>query len=90
MRWLWNAKSYKTIFRYTEDRPAVQSAYIEPQLPMMYDLSSDPHEDANLWWTALTNGWMLGPVIKLITEYEVRVKEYPNIKVGEEFDGYKK
>jgi arylsulfatase len=57
---------------------------------MMYDLSSDPHEDANLWWTALTNGWMLGPVIKLITEYEVSVKEYPNIKVGEEFDGYKK
>ena len=50
-------KFYKTVFRYTADSdgPAIQSGYIKPQLPMMYDLSSDPHEDFNLWWTDLTN-----------------------------------
>jgi arylsulfatase A-like enzyme len=80
---------YKVIFRYTTDAPAVQSPYVEPQLPMFYDLSSDPHEDYNLFWTDLTMGWMLAPCFKLIEEFEVSVKKYPNIKVGEEFEGYK-
>ncbi len=82
-------KFYKTVFRYTADDPAIQSGYIKPQLPMMYDLSSDPHEDSNLWWTDLTNAWMLAPNFKAIAEYERSVKEYPNIKVGEDFTGYR-
>ena len=55
-------KVSKTIFRYTEDRPAIQSGYIKPQIPMNYYLSSDPHEDFNLWWTDLTTGF--GPAIE--------------------------
>jgi hypothetical protein len=38
----------------------------------------------------LTNGWILAPDFKLIGEYERSLKEYPNIKVGEDFKGYKK
>jgi arylsulfatase len=85
-------KIYKIIFRYTDNiqSPAIQSHYITPQLPMVYDLSSDPHEDNNLTYTDLTNGWMLGPAFKLIGEYERSIKEYPNIKVGEDFKGYEK
>jgi len=85
-------KNYKTIFRYTANAPdpAIQNPYVKPQLPMFYDLSSDPHEDTNLFWSDLTMGWMLAPSFKLIFEYEKSVKEYPNIKVGEEFEGYKK
>jgi arylsulfatase A-like enzyme len=83
-------KFYKTVFRYTVDSPAIQSGYVKPQFPMMYDLSSDPHEDSNLFYTDLTNGWMLGPVFKLIGEFERSVREYPNIKPGEEFKGYPK
>lgn len=85
-------KIYKTIFRYTADssRPAMESGYIKPQLPMFFDLSSDPHEDQNLFYTSLTNGWMMAPDFRLIIEYERSIKEYPNIKVGEEFTGYKK
>jgi arylsulfatase A-like enzyme len=85
-------KIYKTIFRYTHDdaqSPAIQNPYIVPQFPMFYDLSSDPHEDNNLFYSDLTNGWMLAPAFKIIGEYERSVKEYPNIKVGEEFKGYK-
>jgi len=44
---------------------------------MVYDLSSDPHEDNNLTYTDLTNGWMFGPVCKLIAEYERSIKEHP-------------
>ena len=83
-------KIYKTIFRYTADSPdpAIQSGYIKPQLPMMYDLSSDPHEDNNLFYTDMTCGWMGAPAFKLVGEYELSVKKYPNIKVGEDFKGY--
>ena len=37
------------IFRYTENtvHSAIQSGFITPQFPMLYDLSSDPHEDNN-------------------------------------------
>jgi arylsulfatase A-like enzyme len=81
-------KIYKTIFRYTESL-AIEKPYIAPQFPMIYDLSSDPHEDNNLFCSDLTCGWILGPDFKLIAEYERGLKEYPNIKVGEDFKGYK-
>jgi arylsulfatase len=85
-------KMIKTVFRYTANSPdpAIQSGYIKSQFPMMYDLSSDPHEDSNLSWTDLTNGFLLAPVLKAIAEYERSVKQYPNIKVGEDSTGYKK
>jgi arylsulfatase A-like enzyme len=83
-------KNLKTVLRYAADSPAIQSEYIKPQLPMMYDLSKDRHEDSNLWYTDLTNGWILAPDFKLIGAYEASIKKYPNIKVGEDFKGYKK
>jgi arylsulfatase A-like enzyme len=85
-------KIYKMIFRYTENtvHPAIQSGFTTPQFPMFYDLSSDPHEDSNLFYTDLTCGWMLAPAFKLIGAYERSLKEYPNIKVGEDFKGYQK
>jgi len=37
-----------------------------------------------------TIGWVLAPNFKLISEYQRSLKEYPNIKVGDDFKGYKK
>lgn len=54
----------------------------------MYDLSSDPHENSNLWWTDLTQGWILAPVSGMIQEYQLSLRKHPNIKVGEDFKGY--
>jgi hypothetical protein len=82
-------KICKTVFRYTEPH-SIGKGFITPQFPMCYDLSSDPHEDNNLFETDMTNGWMLAPCFKLISEYQRSVKEYPNIKVGDDFKGYKK
>jgi len=83
-------KIYKVIFRYTQDapRPAIEQPYVKPQFPLFYDLSSDPHEDNNLFYSDLTNAWMLAPVSRVIAQYERSVAEYPNIKVGEDFKGY--
>lgn len=81
VRW----KIFKNIFRYSEglDKPIVK-----PQFPMTYDLSSDPHEDWNLFNTRLTNGWVFAPVFRLIGAYEESLRTYPNIKPGEDFKGY--
>jgi arylsulfatase len=81
---------YKMILRYAPGPPleAINHGYITPQLPMFFDLSSDPHEDFNLWSTTLTMGWVLMPMGEVINGYEESVKKYPNIKPGEEFKGY--
>ncbi len=78
-------KIYKMISRYSEgiDKPIVTS-----QFPQFYDLSSDPHEDINLTSSQLTNVWMIAPCIRIIEEYEMSLKKYPNITPGEEFNGY--
>jgi arylsulfatase len=85
-------KIYKTIFRYTESTlsPAIQSGFIKPQFPMIFDLSSDPHEDNNLFYTDLTIGWIMAPNFKIIGEYQRSIKQWRNIKVGEDFKGYGK
>jgi hypothetical protein len=82
-------KTYKTIFRYTEN-PAMEKPYIKPQFPMIYDLSSDPHEDNNLMYTDMTIGWLMAPNFKIMGKYQRSLKKYPNIKLGEDFQGYEK
>ena len=81
-------KIYKTIFRYAQSPVSIQQPYVKAQIPMIYDLSSDPHEDNNLMYTDLTLGWVYAPSFKWIEGYEQSVKKYPNIKVGEDFKGY--
>ena len=78
-------KIYKVIFRYSE---GIDKPIVKPQFPMFYDLSSDPHENWNLMNTKLDNVWMLAPVYRAITEYEMSVKKYPNITPGQDFKGY--
>ena len=33
-------------------------------------------------------GWMLGVALKFVADYHKSVAQYPNIKTGEEFEGY--
>lgn len=63
--------------------------FVEPQIPLFYDLSSDPHEDNNLFSGNLTCAWILGPVVRIIGAYEKSIAQYPNIKPGEDFKGYR-
>ena len=83
-------KIYKTIYRYAQSPISIQQPFVTAQIPMIYDLSSDPHEDNNLMYTDLTLGWVYAMNFKWIDGYEKSVKEYPNIKVGEDFKGYPK
>ncbi|MCQ0091859.1 arylsulfatase [Roseovarius sp. M141] len=84
-------RNYKMIKRMTAGPAfeAIDQAYIEPQLPLFFDLSSDPHEDFNLWTTTLTMAWLFDPMLHAIGAYEKSVKKYPNIPAGaKEFKGY--
>jgi arylsulfatase A-like enzyme len=78
-------KIYKAILRYSE---GIDKPIVKPQFPMFYDLTSDPHENWNLFSTRMDNAWMLAPIFREIMRYETSVKKYPNIKPGEEFEGY--
>jgi hypothetical protein len=52
------------------------------------DLASDPGELYNLMATKMDMGWMLGVVLKFVADYQKSIAKYPNIKTGEEFNGY--
>jgi arylsulfatase len=81
---------YKMILRYVRGPgvEAINHGYEAPPLPMFFDLSNDPHEDYNLWTTAMASIWVGGPMQEIMGAYEESVKKYPNIKPGEDFKGY--
>lgn len=81
----WNTN--KVIFRYTD---GIDKPIVTPYLPMLFDLTGDPGEHANLWEVTMDAGWMYAPTFKAIAEYKASVARYPNIPPGAEFDGYKK
>jgi hypothetical protein len=76
----------KIWLRYVEgfDKPIVK-----PQIPIIFDLSSDPGERHNLFNDKLDMGWELGVVAAPLGDYEASLAEFSNIKPGEEFEGYK-
>ena len=81
------AHNIKIWLRYNEgfDKPVVK-----PVWPMVFDLGSDPSELNNLTADKMDEGWELGVVMGPAAEYLKSFAEYPNIKPGQEFDGYKK
>ena len=54
MKW----KSVKVIFRYSE---GISKPIVQPQMPLLFDLSSDPGEQVNLWELNMDTGWMFVP-----------------------------
>jgi arylsulfatase A-like enzyme len=79
-------QNIKMWLRYSEgiDKPIVQ-----PQFPMFFDLGCDPGERYNLFSTRLDMSWMYGLTMRAVGEFEKTVAQYPNIKPGQEFTGYK-
>ena len=37
----------------------------------------------------METGWMFAPALKAVSDYMKSVAKYPNIKTGQEFDGYR-
>jgi len=77
----------KIWLRYSE---SIEKPIVTPQFPMIYDLGSDPFERNALFADKMDNGWMFELILPYVAQYEKSLAEYPNIKPGQEFDGYKK
>ncbi len=57
--------------------------------PQVFDIKEDPGESYELWGNeGYAHSWVLGPVTKILAELQGSMKKYPNIKPGQDFNGY--
>ena len=56
---------------------------------MVFDLGSDPAERNSLFDCKMDIGWEMAVVLPPVFQYETSFAQYPNIKPGQEFTGYK-
>ena len=61
-----------------------------PYFPMWFDLSSDPHENANIWEATMDIGWAFNPVFTSVGKHQQSVQKFPNLKPDEDFKRYLK
>jgi len=81
-------KTFKVHFRYTNSTSWI-APYIKPQIPMVCDLISDPHETIDLMQSDLTYGWVVGAAMRPLVALVQNARQYRHIQVGEEdFNGY--
>jgi arylsulfatase A-like enzyme len=78
-------KNIKMIMMYSD---GIDQPYVKPQLPLLFDLGSDPGETSNLMFLRLDNMYWAYALTKLAIEFKLSTVEYPNIKPGSEFKGY--
>jgi hypothetical protein len=78
-------RNIKMVRRFSE---GMDQPYINPQVPMVFDLESDPQERYNLTYWRMDNGFILPMMIGLVVQYKLSTVEYPNIEPGSEFKGY--
>jgi arylsulfatase len=79
-------KTMKVVFRYSE---STSGPIIKPQWPLIFDLIDDPNEEWDLLEKRVDCGWVIAPVAQRIGALTQSAARYPNIKPGEEFEGYK-
>jgi arylsulfatase A-like enzyme len=57
--------------------------------PQVFDIKEDVKESFELWGNeGYVHAWVMGPVMKILTEQQSSMKKYPNIKPGQNFKGY--
>lgn len=65
---------------------AVVQTYTFPQV---FDIKEDVNESYELWGNeGYIHAWVMEPIMKILTKKAISMKEYPNIKPGEDFKGY--
>ena len=65
------------------------SPIVKSTFPKMYDIKNDPGETKELWRNhGYSHIYLMEPIMKILGEKAKTMKEFPNIKTGEEFKGY--
>jgi arylsulfatase len=55
------------------------SAPVKLPLPFLFNLYTNPQEDET---KSILDSWIIGPVLKMIGEFEESTKKYPLIPMG--------
>lgn len=57
--------------------------------PQVYNIKEDPAEQFELWGNeGFSHAWVMTPVTGIISTLKASMAEYPNIRPGEDFQGY--
>ena len=76
----------KAHFATAESTHSVVQTYT---FPLFYDIKEDPSENFELWGNeGYAHAWVMGPVSKILGELAASMAQYPNIRPGQDFDGY--
>ena len=77
-------KTFKVHFRYTEEY-SWTAPYIKRQVPMVFDLINDPHEEIDLMDAELTYAWVIGVAGGLLGAVAQSAAEYRTSRPGSRF-----
>jgi arylsulfatase len=79
-------RNMKVHFATAEGTHAFLRKYTFPQV---FDIKEDPKESFELWGNeGYAHAWVMSPVSKILGELQKSMKRYPNIRPGQDFDGY--
>ncbi len=80
-------RNMKVHFAATEGTHSVVQTYTFPQF---FDIKEDVKESYELWGNdGYAHAWVMGPVSKILGDLGKSMAEYPNIKPGQDFEGYR-
>jgi arylsulfatase A-like enzyme len=80
-------RNMKIHFAAAEGTHSVVQTYTFPQV---FDIKEDVKESYELWGNeGYAHAWVMGPVMKILGELQGSMAQYPNIKPGEDFKGYR-
>lgn len=80
-------RNMKVHFAASEGTHSVVQTYTFPQV---FDIKEDPKESFELWGNeGYAHAWVMGPVTKILATLQESMQKYPNIKPGQDFEGYK-
>jgi hypothetical protein len=66
------------------------SPIVEHTFPQVYDIKNDPDEKSELFkGEGYAHLWVTKPVMEILGNLGSSIQKYPNIKPGQDFDGYK-
>lgn len=79
-------RNMKAHFAAAEGTHSVVQTYTFPQF---FDIREDPKESFELWGNeGYAHAWVMGPVTQILTDLGESMATYPNIKPGQDFQGY--
>jgi len=79
-------RNMKVHFATAESTHSVVQTYTFPQV---FDIRDDPKESFELWGNeGYAHAWVMAPVSKILAATGASMQRFPNIRPGQEFEGY--